>query len=66
MLAAAEGTRARSLHDEMERRHKHRPLTRAGALHLRRELGIRLGDAALVEWVISGDHVWAVVHCDGR
>jgi tetratricopeptide (TPR) repeat protein len=66
VLAAAEGTRARALHNEMAQQRKHRPLTADGAFHLRRELGARLAGSVLVEWVISGDEVWAVVFYDGR
>ena len=53
VLAAAEGTRARALHNEMAQQRKHRPLTVEGALQLRRELGARLAGSVLVEWVIS-------------
>ena len=66
VLAAAEGTRARALHNEMAQLRKHRPLTPDGAFHLRRELGARLAGSALVEWVINGNHIWAVVFYDGR
>ena len=65
VLAAAEGTRARALHDEMAERHRHRPLTVEGAAQLRRELGARLAGNVLVEWVIAGDDVWAVVFAGG-
>lgn len=66
VLAAAEGTRARALHNEMAQQRKHRPLTPNGSFHLRRELAARLTGSALVEWVISGDQVWAVVFESGR
>lgn len=66
VLAAAEGTRARALHDEMAQQRKHRPLTPDGSFHLRRELAARLAGSALVEWVISGDQVWGVVFYGGR
>ncbi len=66
VLAAAEGTRARALHNEMAQQRKHRPLTPDGSFHLRRELGSRLAGSALIEWVISGDQVWAVVFYGGR
>lgn len=60
-LAAAEGTRARALHEELQEQRPHRPLTEDGAGELRRELAARLGDRTLVEWLVSGDDVWAVV-----
>jgi tetratricopeptide (TPR) repeat protein len=65
VLAAAEGTRARALHDEMAEQHKHRPLTAAGAVQLRSELAARLASSALIEWVVSGGTVCAVLFCDG-
>ncbi|MFW2332929.1 CHAT domain-containing protein, partial [Ilumatobacter sp.] len=61
VLAAAEGTRARALHDELLARERHRPLTEAGAIGLRSELSARLGDRTLVEWVVAGEEIWAVV-----
>ncbi|MDJ0770781.1 MAG: CHAT domain-containing protein [Ilumatobacter sp.] len=61
VLAAAEGTRARALHDELAEPRRHRPLTEAGAEQLRRELASRLGDRVLVEWVVVRGEVWAVV-----
>ncbi len=61
VLAAAEGTRARALHDELEATERHRPLTVEGADRLRSELAVRLRDRILVEWVVAGDRVWAVV-----
>lgn len=61
VLAAAEGTRARALHDELAERERHRPLTVEGADRLRRELAARLGDRTLVEWVVVRNEVWAVV-----
>jgi tetratricopeptide (TPR) repeat protein len=66
VLAAAEGTRARALHDELAERNRHRPLTIEGADQLRRELGARLGGSSLVEWVISREQVWAVVFSEGH
>ena len=66
VLAAAEGTRARALHDELAERDKHRPLTLEGAAQLRRELGARLAGSALVEWVVSRDQVFAVVFAAGE
>jgi hypothetical protein len=66
VLGAAEGTRARALHNEMAQQRKHRPLTSEAAFHLRRELRARLAGSALVEWVIGGADVWAVVFYDGR
>lgn len=61
VLAAAEGTRARALHDEVAERSPHRPLTVTGARRLHAELVESLGTRALVEWVVSGDRVWAVI-----
>ena len=61
VLAAAEGTRARALHDELSERERHRPLTGEGATRLRRELMARLGRRTLVEWVVAGDRVLAVL-----
>jgi tetratricopeptide (TPR) repeat protein len=66
VLAAAEGTRARALHDEMAHQHKHKPLTVDGAQQLRRELSVRLAGSALVEWVIARGVVWAVVFEEGH
>jgi tetratricopeptide (TPR) repeat protein len=65
VLAAAEGTRARALHDEMVEQHKHKPLTAEGARRLRIELAARLDGSALIEWVIAADTVWAVVFDQG-
>lgn len=61
VLAAAEGTRARALHDELAGRERHRPLTESGAHRLRGELAARLGNRVLIEWVVAHDEVWAVV-----
>lgn len=61
VLAAAEGTRARALHDELAGRERHMPLTEAGADRLRGELAARLGNRVLIEWVVVHDDVWAVV-----
>ena len=61
VLAAAEGTRARALHDELAGRERHRPLTETGAQRLRGELAARLGSRVLIEWVVAHDEVWAVV-----
>lgn len=61
VLAAAEGTRARALHDELAGRERHRPLTESGADRLRGELAARLGNRVLIEWVVVRDDVWAVV-----
>ena len=61
VLAAAEGTRARALHDELSERERHRPLTEDGALRLRRELMARLGRRTLIEWVVADGRVLAVV-----
>lgn len=60
-LAAAEGTRARALHDELAGGERHRPLTESGAQRLRGELATRLGTRVLIEWIVVRDHVWAVV-----
>ena len=61
VLAAAEGTRARALHDALSGRERHRPLTESGAQRLRGELATRLGSRVLIEWIVVHDHVWAVV-----
>ncbi|MCB0967234.1 MAG: CHAT domain-containing protein [Ilumatobacter sp.] len=61
VLAAAEGTRARALHDELSERDRHRPLTEDGAIRLRRELMARLDRRALIEWVVANGRVHAVV-----
>ncbi|MEQ8438205.1 MAG: CHAT domain-containing protein [Ilumatobacter fluminis] len=61
VLAAAEGTRARALHEELSERDRHRPLTEDGATRLRRELMARLDRRTLVEWVVANDRVHAVV-----
>lgn len=65
-LSAAEGTRARSLHEELVDERPHRPLTDAGAEQLRRELTGRLGDRVLVEWVVRRDGVHAVIVSGGK
>jgi tetratricopeptide (TPR) repeat protein len=65
-LSAAEGTRARALHDELGEARQHRPLTDDGAEALRRELGVRLRERVLVEWIEVRDHVWAVVFAGGK
>jgi hypothetical protein len=61
VLAASEGTRARSLHEELDGRDRHRPLTDAGAEQLRGELRGRLQGRCLVQWVVAQDRVHAVV-----
>ena len=61
VLSAAEGTRARALHEELALTDRHRPLTEDGANRLRDELVGRLGERTLVEWVVVRDEVWAVV-----
>ncbi|TDT15735.1 CHAT domain-containing protein [Ilumatobacter fluminis] len=61
VLAAAEGTRARALHDELSERERHRPLTEDGAVRLRRELMSRLDRRTLIEWVVANGRVHAVV-----
>jgi tetratricopeptide (TPR) repeat protein len=61
VLAAAEGTRGRALHDELVERERHQPLTEAGAQRLRGELAARLGNRVLIEWIVVHDDVWAVV-----
>lgn len=63
VLAASEGTRARALHEELDGQDRHRPLTDAGAERLRAELANRLSGRSLVQWIVSGDRVHAVV-CD--
>jgi tetratricopeptide (TPR) repeat protein len=66
VLAAAEGTRARALHDELAEARRHRPLSEEGAEALRRELGVRLRERVLVEWVEVGEETWAVVFQGGK
>ena len=63
VLAASEGTRARALHEELDGRERHRPLTEEGAERLLTELRGRLHERCLVQWVVAGDRVHAVV-CD--
>lgn len=60
-LAAAEGTRARALHNEQARTARHTPLMFDAADRLRSKLTGRLGDRTLVEWIVVRDEVWAVV-----
>lgn len=61
VFAAAEGTRARALHDELHDQHRHRSLTSDGAERLRREVVETLGDRVLVEWIMSSHRAVAVV-----
>ena len=61
LFAAAEGTRARALHDELHEQYRHRPLTSAGAQRLQREVAEQLGDRVLVEWIVSRGRIVAVV-----
>lgn len=61
VLAAAEGTRARALHDELAAERPHLPLTAADADDLRRELSTQLGDRTLVEFTVDRSSIWAVV-----
>lgn len=61
VLSAAEGTRARALHEELAPTDRHRPLTDSGADRLRDELAGRLGERSLIEWIVVRDEVWAVV-----
>ena len=61
VLAAAEGTRARALHEELADRRRHRPLTESGADQLRSELSARLAGRTLIEWIEVGDDLVAVV-----
>jgi tetratricopeptide (TPR) repeat protein len=63
VLAASEGTRARALHEELDGSERHRPLTDDGAERLRTELRGRLHGRSLVQWVVAGDRVHAVI-CD--
>ncbi|MFP5488604.1 MAG: CHAT domain-containing protein, partial [Acidimicrobiia bacterium] len=63
VLAASEGTRARALHEEVAGREQHRPLSDEGADRLRTELRGRLSGRCLVQWVVAGERVHAVV-CD--
>lgn len=65
VLAAGEGTRARALHEELDGRDQHRPLTEDGADRLLAELRGRLAGRCLVQWVVAGERVHAVV-CDER
>jgi hypothetical protein len=65
VLAAAEGTRARALHDELVEQRRHHPLSEDGAHTLRSDLAQRLGARLLVEWVVSRGAVWAVVFGGG-
>lgn len=62
VLAAAEGTRARALHEELADPGRHRPLTFEGADRLRHELSARLDSRSLVEWLVLDDRIWAVVY----
>lgn len=64
VLAAAEGTRARALHEELQEERPHQRLGDDGAFRLRHELATRLVDRTLIEWIVSGDDVWAVVFDD--
>jgi tetratricopeptide (TPR) repeat protein len=66
VLNAAEGTRARALHNEMAQQRKHQPMREDRAALLRRELGTRLPGSALVEWVIAAGTVSAVVFHEGH
>lgn len=61
VLSAAEGTRARALHDELVQPGRHHPLTDDGAARLCGELVERLDDQVLLEWVIARGEVWVVV-----
>ena len=61
VLAASEGTRARALHEELDGRSRHRPLTEEGAQQLRAELRGRLQGRGLVQWLVVRDRVHAVV-----
>lgn len=61
VFGAAEGTRARSLHDEVMVKQRHRALTSDGALALLQDLDAHLGSDVLVMWLIVDDDVWAVV-----
>src|SRR5690606_11625149 len=59
VLAASEGTRARGLHEELDGRDRHRPLTEDGAARLRAELRGRLQDRCLVQWMVTRGRVHA-------
>ncbi len=63
VLAASEGTRARALHDELDGRDRHRPLSEDAAERLRAELRGRLPGRCLIQWIVAGERVRAVV-CD--
>ena len=61
VFGAAEGTRARSLHEEAMIDQRYRALTHDGAAVLLQELESRLGNDSLVVWLVVGADVWAVV-----
>jgi tetratricopeptide (TPR) repeat protein len=61
VFGAAEGTRARSLHEEAMIDQRYRALTHDGAAGLLDELESRLGTDSLVVWLVVGADVWAVV-----
>ena len=61
VCGAAEGTRARSLHEEAMIDQRYRALTHEGAAALLQELESRLGTDSLVVWLVVGADVWAVV-----
>lgn len=63
VLKAGEGTRARALHDELQRRERHRPLSEEGGARLLAELRGRLHGRCLIHWVVVAGRVRAVV-CD--
>lgn len=62
LFAAAEGMRARALHDELGEQARHRGLSASTAQQLLSEIQGRLaGDRAMIEWVVVADHVFALV-----
>lgn len=63
VLKAGEGTRARALHEELEGRERHRPLSDEGGARLLAELRGRLHGRCLVHWLVVAGRVRAVV-CD--
>jgi tetratricopeptide (TPR) repeat protein len=62
LFAAAEGMRARALHDELELETRHRGLDRSTATGLLEKIQSGLGpDRTLVEWIADDAHVSALV-----
>ncbi len=61
VFGAAEGTRARALHEGLTENERYEPLTESGAGELSDELARRLGPRTLVEWIVTRGEVWAVL-----